>query len=313
MKLLEDLREIFNSPGCAALPSATVLERLCALPESPWASYEFNERKLAQRLRGYGIRPKQHRTTGNDKQFRGYALADLADAFARYLPAPDRAEQRDRHKPSQRHSQSETAGHTANDAVTHHDPVTHRSVTANGSVTTEKPPGQDFPPPCDGATDRDTPTPTTTALDAATKSSGSRNTNEPPLHRRKGDHLGHQARSHGQRQVALLRASPVALLLVALRQYGPDIAHRSRQRLCCWCETDAQPAWIDDFDSGLGICRSCARSVGEARLARESCDFGAWERDAWTESWRDPGITLDEIAETGWSPEHFVKAEEVER
>ena len=67
----------------------TILTALLELEEAPWgeivAGKPLNARGLSRRLRGYGITPGTIRV--GDKTPRGYAREDLADAWARYLPA----------------------------------------------------------------------------------------------------------------------------------------------------------------------------------------------------------------------------------
>ena len=87
IRLLTDLRSIFE--GEVELPSKTILERLLALPESPWADLRgkpLDQLSLAKRLRAYGVRPKTIRT--NSGTPRGYSRADLEDQWLRYLPSP---------------------------------------------------------------------------------------------------------------------------------------------------------------------------------------------------------------------------------
>ena len=66
-----------------------------ALPESAWADIygkQLNERGLATRLRKYGVKPKVVRI--GDAAPRGYAAANLDDAWKRYvLPARQEAQQ----------------------------------------------------------------------------------------------------------------------------------------------------------------------------------------------------------------------------
>jgi hypothetical protein len=90
IRLLTDLRSIFE--GEQELPSKAILERLQALPESPWTDLRgkpLDERGLAKRLRAYGVKPKTIRTSSGTP--RGYSKADLEDQWRRYLPgSPDK-------------------------------------------------------------------------------------------------------------------------------------------------------------------------------------------------------------------------------
>lgn len=84
VQLLADLRDVFASAGDEKLGTDTVIEALCALDESPWADLRgrpLDARHLARRLAKYDVKPKQIRAGR-----RGYDRADLADAWARYLP-----------------------------------------------------------------------------------------------------------------------------------------------------------------------------------------------------------------------------------
>jgi len=61
---------------------------------APWRDFDLTARKLAYRLRGFGVRPDVDAT----RTRRGYRLADLLDAFGRYLrPDPSNPYQPVRH------------------------------------------------------------------------------------------------------------------------------------------------------------------------------------------------------------------------
>jgi Protein of unknown function (DUF3631) len=93
LRLLADLRIIFDTSTLAALPTATILSRLIDLPESPWGDLHgraINDRTLAKRLRQYGIRSRTLRS--GDATPKGYAKEDLHDAWLRYLPPSNAAE-----------------------------------------------------------------------------------------------------------------------------------------------------------------------------------------------------------------------------
>jgi hypothetical protein len=88
--LLADLRQAFGQD--ARLATATLVERLAALDEAPWAdrldgkSDKARGSWLAARLRPYGITPRTVRL--GDSTPKGYDAADFADTWRRYLP-PD--------------------------------------------------------------------------------------------------------------------------------------------------------------------------------------------------------------------------------
>jgi hypothetical protein len=84
VQLLADLRTIFVDDD--VLATISVLDRLQALDESPWADIRgkpLDDRGLARRLKPYGIVPKQIRIGTTTP--RGYVRAEFQDAWARYL------------------------------------------------------------------------------------------------------------------------------------------------------------------------------------------------------------------------------------
>lgn len=87
VRLLADIRSVFDERRVAFLSSADLVAGLRKVDESPWDGFDLNPSKLAYRLREYGVKPG-HNT---DKTARGYRLEDLADVFSRYLrPDPSR-------------------------------------------------------------------------------------------------------------------------------------------------------------------------------------------------------------------------------
>jgi hypothetical protein len=88
VRLLEDLRTVFANRE--ALPTATIIEELNKLEESPWATIQkgkpLNPEGLSRRLGKYGVKPEQIRPPVG-KQFRGYTSAALAESWSIYLAA----------------------------------------------------------------------------------------------------------------------------------------------------------------------------------------------------------------------------------
>jgi len=92
VRLLLDCRTAFGTDP--ALPTATLLERLVADLEAPWATHGargegLNGMKLGRLLREYDIRPGTYRFTGG--QAKGYRSEDFVDAWARYCSEPEPA------------------------------------------------------------------------------------------------------------------------------------------------------------------------------------------------------------------------------
>ncbi len=84
--LLKDIQAVFS--GDERMASGVLVERLIALPESPWADLKgrpINERRLAYHLKQYGIEPRVIRIGASTP--RGYERSDFHDAWARYLSA----------------------------------------------------------------------------------------------------------------------------------------------------------------------------------------------------------------------------------
>ncbi len=85
LKLLADLRDVWPA-GSAQMLTASLLEALKVISESPWAEpgRELTARKLARMLRPFGAESRQVRVatlTG-----KGYLRADFEQAFSSYLP-----------------------------------------------------------------------------------------------------------------------------------------------------------------------------------------------------------------------------------
>jgi hypothetical protein len=80
-KLLADIRSVFAERSMPFIASVDLVASLCKLDESPWGEFDMTTRKLARRLKPYGVRSERN-TTGS---VRGYRLEDFKDVFARYL------------------------------------------------------------------------------------------------------------------------------------------------------------------------------------------------------------------------------------
>jgi hypothetical protein len=86
VRLLADIKTVFED--AAELPTKAILDGLIALPESPWGDVRgkpLDDRRLASRLRAYGIKPKQLRVGTSTP--RGYCRADFEEQWRSYLPS----------------------------------------------------------------------------------------------------------------------------------------------------------------------------------------------------------------------------------
>jgi Protein of unknown function (DUF3631) len=89
IRLLADCRAAFGD--ASALPTTTLISRLRADPEAPWADHGpegITAKRLAALLRDYEIRSDTIRFGEPIGQVKGYHRADFTDAWARYLPPP---------------------------------------------------------------------------------------------------------------------------------------------------------------------------------------------------------------------------------
>jgi putative DNA primase/helicase len=90
-ELLEDVRGVFEARRIERMRSTDLLAALVEDEERPWAAYNrgrpMTPHQLSKRLGEYGIKPKNIRVSGG--QGKGYDLADMRDAFARYLASAE--------------------------------------------------------------------------------------------------------------------------------------------------------------------------------------------------------------------------------
>ena len=78
VRLLADIRDVLEERFIA---SAELVARLQKIDDGPWSDFELTPRRLAARLRDYGVSARHN----SAKTVRGYWADDFADPFARYL------------------------------------------------------------------------------------------------------------------------------------------------------------------------------------------------------------------------------------
>jgi hypothetical protein len=83
MRLLADIKELFENFTVAFMKSQDLVSRLRKLEDVPWLERDLNTTALAAMLRPYGIRPGHN----SARTERGYDKEAFRDAFARYLPS----------------------------------------------------------------------------------------------------------------------------------------------------------------------------------------------------------------------------------
>jgi hypothetical protein len=127
VRLLADLRQVFQAAGAEALYTSTILEALHRLEDAPWADWyghPLTTRDLARLLRPYQVESKNIREHGTGAPRKGYARADLHDAWARYVPL----------HPLHELQASETAAQPSNGHVADQPAVSATSATDLGAV-----------------------------------------------------------------------------------------------------------------------------------------------------------------------------------
>jgi hypothetical protein len=102
LRVLIDCRTAFGD--LESIPTSVLLDRLKADPESRWAEYGgtgLTAMKLGVLLKEYEITSSNHRFPQPIGQVKGYQRADFTDAWTRYCPPPETAEQGREGEPSQ--------------------------------------------------------------------------------------------------------------------------------------------------------------------------------------------------------------------
>jgi hypothetical protein len=127
VRLLADLRHVFQAAETEALYTSTILEALHRLEDAPWADWyghPLTTRDLARLLRPYQVESKNIREHGTGAPRKGYVRADLQDAWARYVPL----------HPLQPLQEAEPAGQPGNGHVAEQPPLSATSATGPGDV-----------------------------------------------------------------------------------------------------------------------------------------------------------------------------------
>jgi hypothetical protein len=127
VRLLADLREVFDAAGAEALYTTTILDRLHKLEDAPWADWygrPLSTRELAKLLRPYDVRAKNIREHGTGAPRKGYTRQDLHEPWARYVPL----------HPLHPPHDDEPAGHPGQADVADHNPPSATSATSPAPV-----------------------------------------------------------------------------------------------------------------------------------------------------------------------------------
>jgi len=152
LQLLADIREVLK-PHEHVIPTAELIEKLCALDESPWLEYNFKERdsdrrklqdrQISRLLKDYRVTPGTVRTApGATGTAKGYRRTDLEIAWKRYLPATPLTV-----------TPSQSSNGAAFSEIS--------AVTTSADVTANKTPQPPYGAACDGVTDSKSDTFTT--------------------------------------------------------------------------------------------------------------------------------------------------------
>ena len=123
VRLLNDLKTVFDNAGGEHLFTDDILRSLCALDLSPWVDVQgqaLNARGLATRLGKYEVKPGTVRVGG--KTAKGYSRSQFHDAWSRYATA-------------QAHEVSKGSEEHGGEVTTGSGPSHLRAVTSVTSVT----------------------------------------------------------------------------------------------------------------------------------------------------------------------------------
>ncbi|MEW6119220.1 MAG: DUF3631 domain-containing protein [Pseudomonadota bacterium] len=89
-ELLADIRDVFEAENIEKISSSDLLQKLCALEECPWNTYNHGKpispRQLAKLLGAYGIHTKTIRIGHSTPK--GFEKSQFQEAFSRYLEEP---------------------------------------------------------------------------------------------------------------------------------------------------------------------------------------------------------------------------------
>ena len=131
VRLLGDIRRVFDENGLDRLETTVLIEELCEDESAPWGDWHgrrLTPQALARLLRPFGIAPCRWRE--GERVVRGYAREAFLDVFSRYLHSepsqPSQSSQdagfgdplepsHNRHKPSQDGEPSHTPGESPED------------------------------------------------------------------------------------------------------------------------------------------------------------------------------------------------------
>jgi hypothetical protein len=83
IRLLGDIYTVFESMPLADFwATSSLLTELKQIEDAPWSDFDLTARKLASRLKRFGVEPRRDKA----QTARGYYKINFSDAFTRYLP-----------------------------------------------------------------------------------------------------------------------------------------------------------------------------------------------------------------------------------
>lgn len=86
IRLLADIRAVFDAnPLADFMATNSLLSELKKIEDAPWSDFDLTARKLAFRLKRFGVEPRHDAA----KTARGYYKINFSDAFSRYLQTTD--------------------------------------------------------------------------------------------------------------------------------------------------------------------------------------------------------------------------------
>jgi len=149
VRLLSDIRTVFETTTNAVLFTASLIDLLCKIDEGPWSDFKkgkaLTPRQLAFLLRAFGIKSPGTVRTGTATA-KGYHRIDFEDAWARYLPSASATPPDNDLLPSHRHNAVETSTYATFDP-------SHEGQLFDPPPHEKDAPEQVVTPDCDAVTD----------------------------------------------------------------------------------------------------------------------------------------------------------------
>ncbi|MDT5096411.1 MAG: hypothetical protein QOC76_148 [Mycobacterium sp.] len=142
MKLLADIKRVFDDFHAPFLSSGDLVAELRRIEDSPWDDFDYNPSKLAFRLKDFGVKPGRN-PAGN---VRGYSREALSDVFERYLrQTPSDPSETDGEQPNPSDTRKPSDTLTRQTEMTRQNESPARAPFLTGLTPSDDPPAESVP------------------------------------------------------------------------------------------------------------------------------------------------------------------------